>query len=40
VPLVTIFRGIMPFLFADVFLVVFLLFIPQIVLFLPSIVSY
>jgi C4-dicarboxylate transporter DctM subunit len=40
VPLVTIFRGIMPFLFADVFLVAFLLFIPQIVLFLPSIVSY
>jgi C4-dicarboxylate transporter, DctM subunit len=40
VPLVTIFRGVMPFLLADVFSVVLLLFIPQIALFLPSIVSY
>ena len=40
VPLLTIFRGVMPFLLADVFSVVLLLFVPQIVLFLPSIVSY
>jgi len=40
IPLGTIFRGIMPFLMADVVSVALLLFIPQITLFLPSIVSY
>jgi tripartite ATP-independent transporter DctM subunit len=40
VPLVTIFRGIVPFLIADIFSVFFLLFVPQFVLFLPSIVRY
>ncbi len=40
VPLVTIFRGIVPFLMADVVSVFLLLFVPQIVLFLPSIVRY
>ena len=40
VPLGTIFRGIMPFLGADVISLVLLLSIPQIVTFLPSIVSY
>jgi C4-dicarboxylate transporter DctM subunit len=40
VPLVTIFRGILPFLAADLVTVLILLFFPQIVLFLPSIVSY
>jgi len=40
VPLVTIFRGIIPFLYADIIEVVLLLFVPQIVLFLPSIISY
>jgi len=40
VPLVTIFRGILPFLAADLLSVLLLLFFPQIVMFLPSIVSY
>ena len=40
VPLVTIFRGIVPFLMADIVSVCLLLFVPQIALFLPSIVSY
>jgi len=40
VPLFTIFRGIVPFLMADVVAVILLLLIPQITLFLPSIVSY
>jgi C4-dicarboxylate transporter DctM subunit len=40
VPLVTIFRGIMPFIYADIIEIVLLLFVPQIALFLPSIISY
>ncbi|MBN2059185.1 MAG: TRAP transporter large permease [Deltaproteobacteria bacterium] len=40
VPLFTIFRGITPFLVADVIAVFLLLLIPEITLFLPSIVSY
>jgi C4-dicarboxylate transporter DctM subunit len=40
VPLGTIFKGIFPFLMADIVSVILLLFIPQITLFLPSIVSY
>ena len=40
VPLVTIFRGIVPFLMADIVSVFLLLFVPQIALFLPSIISY
>ncbi|UCE35813.1 MAG: TRAP transporter large permease subunit [Deltaproteobacteria bacterium] len=40
VPLSTIFRGILPFLAADVVSVGLLLFIPQIALFLPSIIRY
>lgn len=40
VPLGTIFRGIIPFLVADVVSLVLLLSLPQIVTFLPSIVSY
>jgi tripartite ATP-independent transporter DctM subunit len=40
VPLFTIFRGIVPFLIADVIAVLLLLMIPQITLWLPSIVSY
>ena len=40
IPLVTIFRGILPFLLADVVSVILLLFIPQISLFLPSIIKY
>lgn len=40
VPIFTIFRGIIPFLIADVVLVVVLLFAPKIALFLPSIISY
>ena len=40
VPLVTIFRGIVPFLMADVVSMFLLVFFPQIVLFLPSIVQY
>jgi len=40
VPLVTIFRGIIPFLMADIVSVMLLLFIPQIALFLPSIIKY
>jgi C4-dicarboxylate transporter DctM subunit len=40
VPIGTIFQGILPFLFADIFEVILLLFIPQIALFLPSIISY
>ena len=40
IPLFTIFRGIVPFLMADVVSVFLLLFVPQITLFLPSIISY
>ena len=40
VPLVTIFRGILPFLMADIVSVMLLLFVPQIALFLPSIIRY
>jgi C4-dicarboxylate transporter DctM subunit len=40
VPLVTIFRGIVPFLMADIVSMFLLVFFPQIVLFLPSIVHY
>jgi C4-dicarboxylate transporter DctM subunit len=40
VPLVTIFRGIVPFLMADVVSMFLLVFFPKIVLFLPSIVHY
>ncbi len=40
VPLVTIFKGIFPFLLADIVSVMLLLFIPQITLFLPSIIRY
>jgi tripartite ATP-independent transporter DctM subunit len=40
VPLFTIFRGIVPFLVADIIAVILLLLFPQITLFLPSIVSY
>ena len=40
VPIGTIFRGIMPFLAADIVEVILLLFIPQIALFLPSFMSY
>ena len=40
VPLETIFKGIVPFLMADIVSVTLLIFIPQITLFLPSIVKY
>jgi tripartite ATP-independent transporter DctM subunit len=40
VPLSTIFRGIMPFLIADVFSILLLLFVPQITLWLPSLITY
>ena len=40
VPLATIFRGILPFLMADIVSIFLLLFVPQIVLFLPSIIRY
>lgn len=40
VEMVTIFRGIVPFLMADVVSVFLLLFVPQIVLFLPSMIRY
>ena len=40
VPLGTIFRGILPFLMADIVSVFLLLFVPQIALFLPSIIRY
>jgi len=40
IPLSTIFRGIVPFLLADIVSVLLLLFVPWIVLWLPSIVSY
>ena len=40
IPLGTIFRGILPFLMADVVSVALLLFVPQITLFLPSIIRY
>jgi TRAP-type C4-dicarboxylate transport system permease large subunit len=39
VPLTTIFKGIMPFLLADVISILLLLFVPQITLFLPSLIS-
>ena len=39
VPMSTIFRGIIPFLIADIFNVILLLFFPQIVLFLPSLMK-
>lgn len=37
VPIQTIFRGIVPFLVADVFEIILLLFVPQIILFLPTV---
>ena len=40
IPLVTIFKGIFPFLLADVVSVTLLLFVPQISLYLPSIIRY
>ena len=40
IPLATIFRGIFPFLIADIVSIVLLVFIPQISLFLPSIIRY
>jgi len=40
VPLYTIFKGIWPFLIAIVILTVLLIFVPQIVTFLPGMVSY
>jgi TRAP-type C4-dicarboxylate transport system permease large subunit len=40
IPLTTIFRGILPFLLADLVSVMLLIFIPQITLFLPSIIKY
>jgi C4-dicarboxylate transporter DctM subunit len=39
VPLSTIFRGIMPFLMADIIAVILLVAFPQIIMWLPSIVS-
>jgi C4-dicarboxylate transporter, DctM subunit len=36
VPMFTIFKGLIPFLFADIFIVVMLVLFPQIALFLPS----
>jgi TRAP-type C4-dicarboxylate transport system permease large subunit len=36
VPVTTIFKGIIPFLIADVFHVALLLFVPMVVLFLPK----
>ncbi|MFC1902003.1 TRAP transporter large permease subunit [Chloroflexota bacterium] len=39
VPMSTIFKGIVPFLIADVFNVILLLFVPQIVLFLPGLMK-
>lgn len=40
VPLATIFKGITPFLIADIFSVLLLLFVPQITLWLPSLITY
>ena len=40
VPLATIFKGIFPFLLADLVSVMLLVFIPQISLYLPSIIRY
>lgn len=40
VPLSTIFKGITPFLIADIFSVLLLLFVPQITLWLPSLITY
>ena len=39
VPLTTIFKGTIPFLTTDVFHVALIIFIPQIVLFLPNFMS-
>jgi TRAP-type mannitol/chloroaromatic compound transport system permease large subunit len=36
VPMFTIFRGLVPFLLADIFIVIMLAVFPQIALFLPS----
>jgi TRAP-type C4-dicarboxylate transport system permease large subunit len=36
VPMFTIFRGLVPFLLADIFIVIVLAVFPQIALFLPS----
>jgi len=40
IPLTTIFRGIFPFLLADLVSIILLILIPQICLFLPSIIRY
>ena len=39
VPLFTIYKGILPFLIADIFRVILLLFIPSIALFLPGLMT-
>jgi len=39
-PMTTIFKGVIPFLIADVFHVILLLFVPQIATFLPSFMRY
>lgn len=39
VPLETIFRGIWPFLYAIILLIVLLMFVPEIVTFLPNLIS-
>jgi TRAP-type C4-dicarboxylate transport system permease large subunit len=36
VPMGTIFRGIVPFLIADIICIILLLLVPQLVLFLPN----
>jgi TRAP-type C4-dicarboxylate transport system permease large subunit len=40
IPLTTIFKGIFPFLLADIVSVLLLLLVPQITLFLPSVIKY
>jgi C4-dicarboxylate transporter DctM subunit len=39
VPMQTIFKGILPFVVADICLVVILLFVPEVALFLPSVMG-
>lgn len=40
IPLTTIFKGIFPFLLADIVSVLLLLLVPKITLFLPSVIKY
>jgi C4-dicarboxylate transporter DctM subunit len=40
VPVTTIFKGVIPFIIADIFHIALLLFVPVVVMFLPNLITY